>query len=223
MGFFTRHGRRNLLLILIAAMALAQGGCQLVGTPTVSSKKLVRYQAMLDLSGLSETATIETARVKIAAPAGWEQLPCYKGPIYTHDQWRSPTHRNGVGIVYIRMPFPFSASTLSWLAQREYTKRADDGKVLAQWTDSIGRPWFEVENAKFHVRGYVVTSGMDAWIIYAGYRMLETPEPEEISLASRALETIVPIPRGEEIPKTTTTTTPTATARAKPETRMANQ
>jgi hypothetical protein len=200
MGCFTRHGRRNLVLILISAMALLQGGCQLVGTPTVSTRKLVHYQAMLDLAGLSEIQTNDLVRVKLATPASWEQLPTYKSGLYTHEQWRSPTHRNGVGVVYIRMPFPFSASTLSWLAQREYTKRADDGKVLAKWTDGIGRPWFEVENVKFHLRGYVVTDGLDAWIIYAGYRVLETPEPEEIAIASRSLETIVPIPRGEEIP-----------------------
>jgi hypothetical protein len=200
MGIFLRQGRRNLLLILIAAIALMQGGCQLVGTPTVSPRKLVRYQAMLDLSGLKELQTNESVRVKIAPPSDWEQLPSFKGALYTHDQWRSPTHHNGVGVVYIRMPFPFGASTLTWLAQREYTKRADDGKVLAQWTDGLGRPWFEVENAKFHVRGYVVTNGLDAWIIYAGSRILETPEPEEIAVASRALETILPIPRGEEIP-----------------------
>jgi hypothetical protein len=181
-------------------MALLQGGCQLVGTPNVSTRKLVRYQAMLDLSGLKAVQTDETVRVKISPPADWEHLPSYKGGLYTHDQWRSPTHRNGVGVVYIRMPFPFSSSTLSWLAQREYTKRADDGKVLAQWTDGIGRPWFEVENAKFHVRGYVVTNGLDAWIIYAGYRTLEMPQPEEIAIASRSLESILPIPRGEEIP-----------------------
>ena len=108
--------------------------------------------------------------------------------------------------------------------QREYTKRADDGKVLAQWTDSIGRPWFEVENAKFHVRGYVVTSGMDAWIIYAGYRMLETPEPEEIALAGRSLETILPIPRGEEIPPAIPDGNPSATTGSpKPEIQMSNQ
>lgn len=200
MGSFTRHGRRNLSLILICTTALLQGGCQLVGMSTVSTKRLVHYQSMLDLSGLKDLQTNDAVRVKIATPATWEQLPTYKAGLYTHEQWRSPTHRNGVGIVYIRMPFPFSASTLTWLAEREYTKRADDGKVLAQWTDSIGRPWFEVENTKFHVQGYVVTDGLDAWIIYAGYRVLETPEPEEISLASRALETIVPIPRGEEIP-----------------------
>jgi hypothetical protein len=200
MGSFIRHGRRTIPFILILVFASLQGGCALVGAPTVSTKKLIRYQSMIDLSGLKPMQTMEPVRVKIAAPAGWEALPVYKGAMYTHQQWRSPTHRDGVGVVYARMPFPFSASTVAWLARREYTKRADDGKIIGEWTDGLGRPWFEVENQKFHVRGYVVTDGLDAWIVYAGYRLFETPEPDEIAIASRALESIVPIPRSEEIP-----------------------
>lgn len=200
MGFLMRHGRRHLLLILVLALATLQGGCQLIGAPTVSPTRLTRYQSFLDLSGLKESAANAAVRVNVATPNNWEVMPAYKGALYTHQQWRSTTHRNGVGVVYLRMPFPFSAGSLTWLAEREYGKRADDGKVLSKWTDGLGRPWFEVENKKYHVRGYVITDGLDAWIIYAGYRYLELPEPEEISLAGRALESIVPIPRGKEIP-----------------------
>ncbi|HTL27972.1 MAG TPA: hypothetical protein VL282_02075 [Tepidisphaeraceae bacterium] len=224
MGLFIRHGRRKLLCIPILALICLQGGCQFVGMPNVSPKKLVRYQQMLDLSGLKDIETNEHVRVKVATPKSWEALPVYKAALYTHQQWRSQTHRNGVGVVYIRMPFPFSASTLTWLAEREYSKRADDGKVVAQWTDSIGRPWFEVENKKFHVRGYVMTTGLDAWIVYAGYRVLEQPEPEEISLSSRSLESIVPIPRGEEIsPATSKESEAQVSSNPNSETRMTNQ
>ena len=55
------------------------------------------------------------------------------------------------------------------------------------------RNWFEVENKKYHVRGYVTTHGLDAWIIYSGYRRSSTPDPLELSVALRSVETIAPI------------------------------
>ena len=65
-------------------------------------------------------------------------------------------------------------AAIAWLAQKEYSKRSDDGKLLATWEDNLGRPWFEAENTRFHVRGYIVSRGFEAWIIYCGYR-LEQP------------------------------------------------
>jgi hypothetical protein len=116
-------------------------------------------------------------------------------------QWRSPTKMTGVGVAYIHMPLPFPARMITWLAQKEYSKKADDGKILGEWEDALGRPWFEAENTRYHVRGYVVTKGFEAWIIYCGYNREQPPSAAELGVAARALETIVPTPMAAEVPQ----------------------
>jgi hypothetical protein len=83
-------------------------------------------------------------------------------------------------------------NVLMWLAKREYTKRGSDGKILSEWKDELGRPWFEAENAKYRVRGYVVVSGCQAWVVYFGNKSKLAPDPAEMSLAARAADSIVP-------------------------------
>ncbi|MBC8106970.1 MAG: hypothetical protein H7Z14_10305, partial [Anaerolineae bacterium] len=124
---------------------------------------------------------------------GWERIAPRPSRLYSHEQWRSPSGHTGVGVAYIRMPIPLGAGTLAWFAKQEYGKKSEDGRIIAQWTDNLGRTWFEVENKKYHVRGYVTTRGLDAWIIYSGYRLTSTPDPMELSVALRSLETIAPI------------------------------
>jgi len=73
--------------------------------------------------------------------------------------------------------------------------------VLGQWTDALGRPWFEAQNSKYHIRGYVVTKGFEAWVIYCGYRRERPPSAPELGVAARSLETIVPTPFAEDVPR----------------------
>ena len=82
-----------------------------------------------------------------------------------------------------------------WFAKKEYAKgRPDaDGKVLSEWVDPLGRSWFEAQNEKYHIRGYVVVKGFDAWVVYFGYRTHYPPDVAEISLAARSAETAVPM------------------------------
>src|SRR5205807_5440052 len=93
----------------------------------------------------------------------------------------------------IRLPIALSASTIGWFAKREYTKRGgDEGKLIGEWTDSLGRPWFEAENNKYHCRGCVMVRSNDAWVLYYGYRCDMPAKPDELLLGARSLETIMP-------------------------------
>ena len=67
------------------------------------------------------------------------------------------------------------------------------GKIIRQWHVELGREWFEAENDKYHMTGYVMTRGFDAWINYCGYRMTEPMEPLEIQLGNKALDTVIPL------------------------------
>jgi hypothetical protein len=174
-------------------------GCQM--GPSISTARLLQHQAMIDPSGLKETTVCELAKVHIATPQTWDALEPKKTAIYTDMQWRSPSKMTGVGVAYIHLPLPIPARMIVWLAAKEYSKKADDGKVLAQWEDAMGRPWFEAQNNRYHLRGYVVSKGFEAWIIYCGYKRQQPPSAVELGLAARSLETIVPTPFAHDLPR----------------------
>jgi hypothetical protein len=166
-------------------------GCQI--TPTPSKTQVIEYRQKLDDTGLASPTVIEAMKASAAIPTGWFPMAMQKTAIYLHQQWRSPTRRTAVGVTYIRLPLPISAKTLAWLAKNEATKRLTEAKIIREWTDSLGREWFEAEDAKYHLTGYAMTSGFDAWINYSGYRVREPQEPAQIQLASKSLETILPL------------------------------
>ena len=191
MGFFV-YPRRGLVLFMVLAGAWL-GGCQV--TPPVPTRTFIVRQSLLDLTGLVPPAPVEDVAVSWAHPRGWEQLVPKKTALYAHQQWRSPSGATGVGVVRIRMPLALSANTIIWFARNEYVKSSrdqKDGKLIGQWSDDLGRVWFEAENNKYHVLGYAVTRGRDAWIVYSGWRTGLPPEPTEISIARRSAETVVP-------------------------------
>jgi hypothetical protein len=166
---------------------LVCAGCQSAKPEAMASQR-----AFIDFTGLAPLGSLRALKASGSVPENWSPLPLLVTPLYAHEQWRSTTLTTGVGIAYIHLPLPVPASAVLWFAQREYTAKSDDGKSLGRWTDSVGRQWFAAENKRFYVRGYVVTRGMDAWIVYCGYRRLNAPWPYELSLAVRSMETMVP-------------------------------
>lgn len=179
-----------LLVVLVWA-----GGCQT--GPQVSSRRLIEHQAMVDFSGLKPASAIEPLQTTLGVPARWNELPIKATALYTHQQWKSPSGHTGIGVVFCHLPLPLSARTVVWLAKREYAKQAEDGRVIDEWVDELGRSWFEAENNKYHVRGYVVVKGFSAWITYFGYRTQYPPEVSEIALAARAAESAAPLTDGD--------------------------
>jgi hypothetical protein len=190
---------RVMLLVATMLVLSAATGCQL--SQTVSTTRLIQHQAMVDPAGLKEVEKVDVVKVHIAAPQKWDALKPKKAPLFTDMQWRSPSKMTGVGVAYVRLPLPMSAATIMWLGEREYTKRSGDGKLLAKWEDDLGRPWFEAESTKYHIRGYIVTRGFEAWVIYCGYKREQPPSAADLGVAARALETIIPTPYSAEVPQ----------------------
>jgi hypothetical protein len=200
-------------IVFLMAVSLLAGGCQFA--QTVSTQKLLQHQAMVDPSGLKDVETVDSVKIHVAAPKKWDVLPVKKATLYTDMQWRSPSRMTGVGVAYARLPLPMSAQTIAWLAEKEYAKRSQDGKLIARWNDELGRPWFEAENSRYHVRGYIVTKGFEAWIIYCGYKREQPPSAAELGIAARSLETIMPVPYEPNIPQRPMATGDNATPAAK--------
>jgi hypothetical protein len=184
--------RWGIALGLSGALLLAGTivGCQM--TPGASTEQFIVHRSLLDFAGLKPVEALSHLKVAFAPPANWDRLRVQKNLLYTHQQWRSPSHSTGVGVAYVRLPLPVSATTLVWFAKQEYSKQQSGGRLLSEWTDNLGRCWFEAENQKYHVRGYALCRGRDAWLVYCGYKVKAEPEPAELGLAARALDAVVP-------------------------------
>lgn len=191
MGLLSKSSRAG--FAALGAVALfTLTGCQV--SQTVPAQRLIQHQVMIDCSGLMEQETVAEVKAHIAPPQKWDKLAAKKTLLFTDSQWRAPSRMTGVGVAYVRLPIPLPAKALIWIAKREYAQKAGDGKLIAEWTDELGRPWFEAENSTYHIRGYAMTKGFEAWIIYCGYKMIEPPSAADLGLAGRCLETIVPTP-----------------------------
>jgi hypothetical protein len=174
----------------LLALVLVASGCQ--SGKAVTSRQLIEHQALIDFSGLESVKAVASIEVSIAAPRRWEVLPNHPNALYAHQQWRSPSGHTGVGVLNAHLPFPLSTKAVVWFAKQEYAREGTGGKLLGEWTDDLGRYWFEAENEKYHVRGYVVVKGLSTWVVYFGYRTRFAPNLAEISTAARSAETVVP-------------------------------
>jgi hypothetical protein len=180
----------RLTLPFVALFAFISG-CQ-TNANTPSRAELLEHAEQVDDLGLTPPTAVAEVKITGSFPTSWTPLRVQKNAMYTHQQFRSPTRRTAVGLTYVRMPLPLSTKTLVWFAAGEVGKKVNDGKLIRQWTDELGREWFEAENTKYHMVGYVMTRGFDAWINYCGYRVTEPQEPTEIALGNKALDTILP-------------------------------
>jgi hypothetical protein len=197
MGMWNRVGVQPVMGRAVIVSLLFAVGCQVsqVNLPT----RLAAHVALVDQSGLLPDTIIDSLKVEVAIPHNWLPAKTDSNPLYEHQQWRSPNKMTGVGVVYVHLPIPLSPRTLVWLAKAQYNKthKADDPggpKVLGEWTDSLGREWFEGENDRYHVTGYIVTDGLDAWAIYSGYRLKYPKNRRDINMAFRCMDSIVPLP-----------------------------
>ncbi len=189
------HSRSLFLPGLLAAVVIVGGmGCS--SARPVSVRRLIQHQAMIDFSGLKPAEHFESVKSQAAPPAAWQALALKRRPMYTDMQWRSPSSTTAVGVAYVKMPLPLGSNALLWFAKNQYANQSDDGRMLGQWVDALGRSWFEAANNKYHVRGFIVTRGFEAWIVYTGRKTTVPTDMPETALAARALETIVPLPNG---------------------------
>jgi hypothetical protein len=186
-----RAGESLIVRLLFSGSVAALAGCQIQG---VSAVQLEMHQAMINRSGLSALHVIDKLRVSCAPPEQWNPLPLKSNWIYSHQQWRSPDRHVGMGVAYMHTPILFSPQTLIWFAKAQYANTDDGtGRLIGQWTDSLGRCWFEAENNMYHVRGYAMTHGYDAWIVYSGYRVQTHPPITEVLTAARGADTVAPL------------------------------
>jgi hypothetical protein len=191
-----RSGKLKITLKCLALAALmALSACQVT---SVSTAQLEIHQAFINRSGLSPVELNQALRITCAPPRDWTPLPLTTNILYTHQQWRSPDHHVGMGVAYMHTPIPFSPQTLIWFAKAHYANANDgSGHLIGQWTDELGRCWFEAENDRFHIRGYAMTHGHDAWMVYSGYRIHAHPASTEILLAARGADSVAPVPGSE--------------------------
>ena len=74
-------------------------GCQTASK--VTNRRLIEHQALIDFSGLAPAETVDGVKVSCSVPRQWEAVPLKKAPLYSHQQWKSPSTHTGLGVVYI--------------------------------------------------------------------------------------------------------------------------
>ena len=154
---------------------------------------------MLDFSGLAQPTFLADVKADVAAPEDWRAIPPQVGPLFVHRQWRSPSHDTGMGVAHVKLFWPVGPEVLIWFAKTQYARHASatgrpEGRLLGEWTDPLGRRWFEAENEYYHVRGYAQCDGFDAWVVYTGYRITVPARWPELATAQRAVDAVVPRP-----------------------------
>ncbi|MGD0464008.1 MAG: hypothetical protein ABSB74_16115 [Tepidisphaeraceae bacterium] len=181
--------------ILIAGTLAACAGCQ---SQSISATELESHQSRLNKTGLTALHVNSTLRITCAPPEQWESPLLQNNVIYSHQQWRSPDDQVGMGVAYIRTPVPLSAETILWFAKAHYSEtHKSRGRLLGQWTDSLGRYWFEAENDQYHISGYAMTRGRDAWVVYSGFRLGGKSPQTEIALAAKGADSVAPLPQDQ--------------------------
>ena len=173
-------------------LGLGAGGCQTAG-PTVSNRTLLAHLPGVDFSGLAPMASVESVKVSCSLPDKWVQLK-----LEAQRAVHPPAMEVSVGI-YRRGRFDGSPALAAQRANSAlvcktgvFKRESWRGKAVGEWTDALGRPWFEAENEQYHVRGYAVVDGFTAWIVYFGYKVNRPPNPGELNVANRCLQTVVP-------------------------------
>lgn len=189
-----RGERRRKLAAAAIVILIAAVGCAGQGPRSPIARRLVAHQSQIDSSGLGPIEAIAACNVVGATPAQWIPVKVQKSVVYTHRQWKSANGHTGLGVAFIRMPLPLGEQAVLWFAKREYTKKREDGRLLNEWVDGLGRHWFEAQNERYHVRGYAICRGFGAWVVYYGHKRAFSPEEADIALAARAAETMVPKP-----------------------------
>lgn len=185
-------GARYWAAVGTLVLAAVASGCQMQMAEPQAARRLVEHQSRIETSGLNAAESFAVLKVTCASPAHWRALPLQRNALYTHQQFKSPDGSTGVGVAYMRLPLPLSARVLAYFAKNEYAKREANGQILAEWSDRYGRYWFDGQNAKYHVTGYAITNGFDAWIVYSGYKLTMPPNPVALDLAYKCMETILP-------------------------------
>ena len=176
---------------LVLCLSLLAGGCQ--SGQQVPTERLIQHQALIDFSGLRPPEVAEAVKVQASVPQSWVVHAVERKPLYTHQQWKSQSAKTAVGVIYARLPLPVGSDMLLWMARQQYANQGKSGTDLGQWEDALGRKWFEAETEKYHARGYVIVNGLDAWVVYSGFKIDTSPEPADIALAARCMDAIVPI------------------------------
>ncbi len=185
------RARRRCAVAALAILPLLLTACQ---QSNVTGSELLNRQQQSNGSGLAPMTRFAAVHASLAPPQDWTQLPATHGLFYVHQQWRSPDGGTGIGVAYIQLPLPVSPQILLFVAKSQYAKShsAVSGNIDTQWTDALGRLWFEGGDADLRVRGYVMTRGLEAWIVYSRHHLKGSASEHDIAMADRTADAVVP-------------------------------
>src|SRR5689334_23163679 len=102
MTFILRIFPRVLVASCAAVILAGVVGCQ--SGVAVETHRLIEHQALIDFSGLRAPEVAADVRMQASVPASWSLHGIEKRTLFNHQQWKSPTARTAVGVIYARLP-----------------------------------------------------------------------------------------------------------------------
>jgi hypothetical protein len=127
---------------------------------------------------------------EIEPPTDWRYELTSESDRHEHVTWVSPGNNTAVGILYFKLPFPVGhdlAFKYGFLA--EMRRKEGVAKVIEKhWDKEIDALRFTVESKFFNVEAKFFVRGMEGWAFYAGTRLNNRVNEEELETAKRVRE-----------------------------------
>jgi hypothetical protein len=118
-------------------------------------------------------------------PAGWTPKPVAQLPRSIQRVWVSPSGRTAYGVIRIHLPFPVGSDLVLWAFMNQMRQTEGEARLLGRRKDPPGLR-FVAEGRDHRLRARLRTSGLSAWVVYAGTLRAQEESAAELKLAELA-------------------------------------
>lgn len=169
---------------MFAGLSILAGGC------ATKYKRPPRPLAGTTLPTSRPTHEFGKFIAEIDPPPGWRYELTSESDRHEHVTWISPSGHTACGILYFKLPFPVGhemAFRHGFLAEMKHAEGV--ANVLEKrWDPEIEALRFVVESRLYHVRANFFVRGWEGWMFYAGRKLGQPIDEQEMSLAEQVKE-----------------------------------
>lgn len=134
---------------------------------------------------LSAPVSSEELEAVCRPPVGWRVKAVEQLPRSIQRVWVSPSGRTAYGVIRIRLPLPAGQDLVLWAFLNKMRQAEGEAKLVSRDKGSPGLR-FVAEGGEHRLRALLHTSGLSAWVVYAGTLVEEPEAPEELRIAELA-------------------------------------
>ena len=145
--------------------------------------------AVATASGLSKPFDDPALAAMVVPPLGWKEQPFKQDQKHAHRIWLSPSGDTAYGVIYFHLPLPLGADlTLPGFIDQMKQTEGDANLVTSRDDRKLPGVRFVADGGLYRIRGNLITSGFDGWVVYAGTLLKRPVNGRELSLCIAARE-----------------------------------